>query len=163
MSLTNTQLQTLKSYILADPTLGPLTSGPGTDYGAIAAAMSELASPVVKAWPTNHDPQKTDAVTPWTAFDSITPAGKRESWIHAFLRYPRDYSNNAIRKWVTDVWGNATAASAAETILNGVLQDCTRVEAVIGGPTRTTGTVSAMKRQYEGGLSIADVAAMFNA
>lgn len=50
MAFTPAQAATLKAYILADPVMGPLTSGPGTDYSRIADLMSAPASPAFTVW-----------------------------------------------------------------------------------------------------------------
>lgn len=151
---------TIKAAILADPVLAPLASGPGTDYDAIAKALSAVASPEVLAWKTAVTPEDTDGATPWDQFDSIAQAGKRDSFLHAFLRYPRNYARNATRKWVTDVWGNATAGSNAEKILTAAREPALRVEVIVGGATKTTNNVSALDRNYQGGVAVNEVGAI---
>ena len=93
------------------------------------------------------------------ACDGLT-AGRRDSWAQ-FFAYARDYSKGAVRKWVTDIWGNATAASNAESILLGAgLRNITRAEAVLGGSAQaSTGAVSAIKLAWEGSLTDADIGA----
>jgi hypothetical protein len=161
MALTDTQKVTLKAYILAQPDLAPLTSGPGTDYGAIAAALNADASPVVKAWLPVATPDVVDEACNWTAFDAIT-AGKRDSWLGAFMVRNRDFTRAKVRNWVTDVWGNATAGSNAEAILLAVQENASRAENALGGATRTTGTVSGLARNFVGDVSLSEVSSMFN-
>lgn len=165
MELKPVHITRLKNHITADPVLGPLTSGPGTDYEAIVAAMNAEADPVTKAWRTAVDPKDTDGATPWANFDGITQAGKRDSFLHAFLRYPRDYSVRATRKWIADVWGNASVGSDAAAILNGAgVENATRAEVVInnGAAAVAQNSVSAINRPWVGQLTIADIAGMFN-
>ena len=159
MALTNAQRNTLKAYILADPVLSTKVSGPGTDRAFIADALSATASPAQKAWRTNVPAAEADDAPNYANFDSILP-GKRESW-GFFLRYPRDFTRNKTRKWVTDIWGNATAGSDAEAILQAGTENARLCEVVIGGSTKTTGTVSALDRTYIGIVTIDDVAEMF--
>lgn len=155
------QLATVKAYILADPTLSPMTSGPGADYQYLATYLDANADPVVLAWKTDMPPTDSDDAPDYATFDSIAQ-GKRESW-GFFLAFPRNFSRNKVRKWVTDIWGNATAGSNAEAILQAATEPAKRVQVVIGGNTKTTGTVTALDRTYTGGISISDISSMFNA
>lgn len=152
----------LKTYILSQPDLSVLTSGPGTDYGKIATLLNANASPQTLAWKNRMTPQEVDAASPWANFDSITQAGKRDSFLHAFLKYDRDFTSNPVRKWVTDVWGNATAGSDAEKILQAATENAKRVEVALGGNTKTTGTVTALARNYVGQVELSDIATIFN-
>lgn len=49
-SLTSAQYATLKAAILADNTLSPFTSGPTTDYGALANALNTAYTPAFYVW-----------------------------------------------------------------------------------------------------------------
>ena len=153
------QLQTLKAAILAetDPTFVEARTNGQTPL--MTAFYNGLASPAVKAWRTAVPPEESDEATPWANFDTITIAAKRDSYLHAFMRYPRDYSRLAVRKWITDVWGNATVGSNAATILTDAgLRSITRAEAVLGGSaTATTNSVSAIKLAWVGPLTDADI------
>jgi hypothetical protein len=164
MTTTNQQRGALKTAILAetDPTFVALRTSGAT--GAMADWLNLDKSPATKAWRVNVDPRDSDQATPWVNFDGITPAGKRDSYLHAFMRYPRDYSLNSVRKWITDVWGNATAGSDAEKILTGAgLRNISRAEAILGGNnTATTNNVSALKLGWEGPLTNDDVVQAIN-
>jgi hypothetical protein len=159
--LTIAQLQALKAGILAetDPTFVAYRTNGQTPL--IAAWLNAAKVPNVKAWAKDVDPRDTDEATPWTQFDSITQAGRRDSWVHAFMRYPRDYRKASVRKWVTDVWGNATAGSNSEAILVGAGQrNITRAEAILGGSTSVSvNSVSALKLDWEGPLTDMDISA----
>lgn len=159
MALSTSQLTALKAAILAetDPTFVGYRTNGQTDL--MRDWLNANKSPATKCWRTDVPAQDSDEATPWTAFDSITPAGKRDSWLHAFMRYPRNYSRNAVRRWVTDVWGNATAGSNAEAILTGAgLRNITRAEAILGGAnTATTNNVTALKLEWQGPLSSNDI------
>lgn len=158
--LTDAQKATLKAYIIADPALGPKTSGVNTDYQGIAEAMSAPASPVQLAWVTNATSDASDDAPDYSTYDSLV-AGKRDSW-NLFLRTSRNFTRNKVRKWVTDVWGNATANSNAEAILQSATVNAKRIEVVLGGTLKTTGTVAALDRNYVGSMDLAHVADIFN-
>lgn len=159
--LTPTQLATLKAAILAetDPTFVTYRTNGQTPL--MAEWLNAAASPEVLAWRKGVPPQDSDEATPWVNFDNITQVGKRDSYVHAFMRYSRDYTKASIRKWITDVWGNASAGSDAAAILLGAGQrPITRVEAILGGSTTaTTNSVSGLKLDWEGPVTDRDIGA----
>ena len=149
------QRQALKAHILADPALAAIASGPGIDIEGIRVALNANASPVTKAWKISVPQEDADDAPDYSTFDAIV-AGKRDSW-GFFLARSRDFTRNKVRKWITDIWGNATTNSNAEAILQAGTVNATRAEVVIGGTTRTTGTVSGLERTMVGELSQQDV------
>jgi hypothetical protein len=154
--MTPAQLATLKAAILADPALAAISNGPGTDYPAIAAAFNADATPTTLAWRTGVPASDSDDAPDMSTFDALT-AGKRDSWA-LFLGQPqRDFSRNKVRKWITDIWGNATAGTNAEAILLAGTEKASRAEVLFGGATKTTGTVSALDRVWQGEVTITDV------
>lgn len=68
----------------------------------------------------------------------------------------RDFSRNKTRKWITDIWGNATAGSSAEAIMQAATENATVAQVALGGTTKTTGTVTALDRAYAGQVSQED-------
>jgi len=91
-----------------------------------------------------------DEATPWTSFDTLdtqAQGGKKLSWIQ-FFNYPRNAAKGPIRKWVTDIWGNATAGSNGEAILLAFTENATVAQNAIGGTVRATNNVSALDRNY---------------
>jgi hypothetical protein len=158
--LTPAQLTTLKAAILAETNPGFVTARTLGQTTVMRDFYNAEAVPAVQAWRSSVPPEETDEITPWVAFDSLV-AGKRESWNGAFLRFPRDYSKAAVRKWITDTWGSATVGSNAETIMRGAgLRNITRAENVLGGTnTASTNTVSSRKLSWEGALTDADISA----
>jgi len=155
------ELNTLKTYILTQSDLIPLTSGPTTDRALLTEKLNANANPNVLAWRTSVAPEEMDEAADYTVFDSIS-AGKRDSW-GFMIAFPRNFTRNKIRKWVTDVWGNATVNSAAESILQAATEKASRAENALGGNSVTVGTVTAIKRNWEGDVTIQDIAEMFNA
>lgn len=154
MSLTTAQLQTLKAAIAAETNttfVGYRTSGA---TGAMADWYNGKSN--TDAWKTYMQAQELDEASDYSSFDSII-AGKRDAW-DLFLRYaPRDMSRNKNRKVVTDVWGNAVASSIAEAILQASTEKATRGELVFGSTSATTGTVTAIKRNFIGQIYNQDI------
>lgn len=123
--------------------------------------LNSAASPTILAWKENVPANDSDEAPDYSTFDSIVP-GKRDSW-GFFLRVPRDFSKNKVRKWVTDVWGNATAASNAEAILQTATEPLTNAQKILGqGNNATTGTVTATRRTFSGVLDITSVSVALN-
>ena len=150
MSLTTAQLTALKAAILAElnPTFVALRQAGAT--GQMAEWINGLLVPNQAAWLSSASAAELDDGADYSAFDSIV-AGKRDAWA-LYLRYaPRNMTQTRTRKVVTDVWGNATAASVAESILTAATRKITRGEGYLGGvATATTGTVTALKLAWEG-------------
>ena len=158
--MTPAQLATLKAAILADPALAAISSGAATDYPAIADALNAPSNPVVKGWITNVPASDSDDAPDMSTFDALA-AGKRDSWALFLGQDGRDFTRNKVRKWVTDIWGNSTAGSNAEAILQAGTVIATRAEVAIGGVTKTTGTVSGLVRICTGQVTVQDVNQMF--
>jgi hypothetical protein len=153
------QKTTLKAAILAEADPEFVAARNNGQTPLLVAWFNKPKVPAVKAWRANVQPAESDEATPWANFDAIAQAGKRDSYLHAFMRYPRDYSKGAVRKWITDVWGNATVGSDAATILtNAGLRDITRAEAVLGGTaTATTNSVTGVKLTWVGPMVDSDI------
>lgn len=152
-TLTNAQFQTLLAAVTGDATANGYKLA-GDSY-SLLAWCNGAASPAQPAWRLNVPAQDADEAATYTTYDSLI-AGKRDSW-GIFLRFNRDFSRNKVRNWVTDVWGNATAGSIAEAVLQAGTESATRAQAAIGGTSKTTGTVTALDRNYVGLVSQAEV------
>lgn len=156
MSLTQTQFNTLKAAIIANPTAGPLRTA-GDVYSLqlwCNAASAQLA------WNRAVSPQISDEAATYTTYDTLAQ-GKRDSWA-IFLMFIRDYGKVKIRNWITDIWGNATAGSIAEAILQAGTKAATNAQVAIGGTAKTTGTVTALKLNYEEDITIDEVSRLVN-
>lgn len=143
MPLKNVQLTTLKAAIAAETD----TTFVGYRNSGATGAMADWynLSSTTDAWRDNVTAQEIDEASDYSSFDSVA-AGKRDAW-SLFLQYsPRDMAKNKNRKVVTDVWGNATAGSIAESILQASVKKASKGEMVFGGSSATTGTVTAIKR-----------------
>lgn len=168
--MTPAQLQTLKTYILADPTLGPLTSGPGTDYGAIAAAMSADASPdfwIYRSALSRHEiltgtgPDGTTFA--WAGGAYITRSqGERDAFREMFNSTGAiNPALPSIQAAFADIFSGAGGVGNRTHITGMARRKATLVEKVLStgnGAVATPATAT-----YEGGLSISDVGQMFNA
>lgn len=161
MALTNQQIAALRVAINAetDPQVVQWRSPAARDDGSLRTWLNQPSA--TQAWGESVAAKTLDEGADYSTFDSIA-AGKRDAWA-IFLQYaPRDMSKNKNRKVVTDVWGNATAASTAEAILQAATQPATHAEAYLGGAAAATGTVSAIKRTWVGVVTLDDVATILN-
>lgn len=161
MSLTNQQIVALRAAINAevDPQVVQWRTPATRDDGSLRTWLNQPSATL--AWGESVPAKSLDEGADYSTFDSIA-AGKRDAW-GLFLQYaPRDMSKNKNRKVVTDVWGNATAASIAESILQASTLLATRAEAYLGGASASTGTVTAIKRAWVGTVTLDEVAAVLN-
>jgi hypothetical protein len=156
--LSTAQVATLKAFVAASVDASIVAARTAGATIALRDLLNADAAGPVKAWNVSVGAQTLDEATPWTSFDTLDSAaagGKKLSWLQVF-RFNRDFSKAAMRKWVTDVWGNATAASNAEAILQACLVNATVAQNAIGGTVRTTGTVSGLDRDFVGSVSQED-------
>lgn len=148
------QLQILKAAIDVETDAEFVALRNSGATGAMAAWYNVDSS--TDAWMTNAIGRVIDEGANYSTFDTIL-AGKRDAWA-IFLQYaPRDFSKNKNRKVVTDVWGNATASSVAESILQACVEKASRGELVFGSTNATTGTVTAVKRNWIGDITNTDI------
>lgn len=156
MSLLSAQLIILKAAILAEtnPTFVTYRNEGRTEDMRIWLDSDSNTD----AWNDNVIAKTLDEAADYTTFDNIA-AGKRDTW-SIFLAYaPRDMSKNKNRKVVTDVWGSAVTSSISESILQSCIEKASRGELVFGGNDATTGTVTAIKREWVGSISREDIEA----
>src|SRR5512139_1892871 len=150
--LTTEQRATVKAYILATPDLASKTSGPGTDYGYIASALSAPASPTFYVWRTSYSPEQIRAamtVNLGTAqLDALT-AGKRDSLLW-FIGATINPSDTSVQATLDDFCGSQNTLKAS--LLNGAKRAATLVEKLLA--TGTGSLASAATLTYEGGVSI---------
>lgn len=96
-------------------------------------------------------------------FDNLS-AGKRDAWRLLLGFAPINFSRNANRKAVVDVWA-ATASKPgddAPAVLAKLTRKATRAEAYFGGVSATSGTVTALKLNFPGQVSRDDVSRALN-
>ena len=160
--LTSAQLAILKAAILAETAGAFVTLRQQGATGAMAEWINGTLQPNVLAWKTAASANELDEGADYSAFDSVA-AGKRDAWSMFLMYAPRDMSKGRNRKVVTDVWGNATAASIGESVLLAATRKITRGEDYLGGSaTGTTGAVTARNLTWEGYLSNDDIVQAIN-
>lgn len=158
MSLSPTQLADLKAAIIADPVAGPMRAA--GDSFSLLAWCNAAADPVQLAWSVAVPAQVSDEAATYTLFDTLV-GGKRDSWA-LFLNFPRSFARNKIRNWVVDVWGAAIAASVAEGILQAGTENATNAQVKLGGTSKTTGTVTALDRNFTAKVTAAEATSLVN-
>jgi hypothetical protein len=153
--LSKSQLLALKADIAAqtDPVFVIERERRGT------AAMAEWynAKTASFGWRADVVRADYDDEPDYALFDTMS-AGKRESW-RLFIEAPRDFGRTKTRKWITDLWGAATANSASEGVLLAGTRKATRAEVLLAGASATTGTVTALRLQFAGSIGNDDVVA----
>jgi hypothetical protein len=87
-------------------------------------------------------------------FDGLT-AGKRDAWRLMMDNAPIDFGRNAMRKAAQDIWGNTDSIP----VLESLTEMATRAQALFGGNSKTTNTVTALDRAFEGELVSEDISA----
>jgi hypothetical protein len=144
----------LKAAIAAETDSAFVALRDSGQTGAMANWYNEFST--IDAWMPAVSAKILDEGADYSSYDTLA-AGKRDSW-DIFLRYgPRDMTKNKLRKVVTDVWGNAVAASISETILQGCLEKARKGELVFGVNSASTGTVTGEKRNWVGTLTNDDI------
>lgn len=152
MALTNAQRNTLLTAVKASPTAGPIRTN-GDVTGLLAWCNTPTAA---LAWAVAVPSLAVEEAPSYTTYDSLAQ-GKRDSWA-LLLNNPRNFAKNKIRAWVVDVWGNATAGSNSESVLQAGTEGVTNAQAAIGGSSKTTGTVTALDRAFPDAVSFDECA-----
>lgn len=165
--LTPQQSIDLKAYILNPANgLSQWTSGPGTDYGAIAAALNADANPVFKVWRTSvtrAEIQDDDAFA-WTLVDNLSTNSKYRIWEWMFDNAAGaiNPSKDNIRAGISATWvGTAQLVAVATMTLNKCKRNATRLERLFAAGTGTDATPG--KLVFEGSIDLSHIAEMFNA
>jgi hypothetical protein len=155
VSLNKSQLAVLKAAIASetDPAFVAERERSGT---AAMAAWYNVPTTTL-GWRSDVVRAEYDDEPDYTLFDTMS-AGKRDSW-RLFMETTRDFRRIKTRKWLTDLWGAATANSAAEGILLAGTRKLTRGEVLLAGGSATTGTVTALRIQQSGDITNDDVVA----
>lgn len=148
--MTIDQLATLRAAVFAAPTAAAMVAA-----GNVIALQGWCnGNSGSKRWLPAADTLAVEEAPSYTTYDTIAQ-GKRDSWL-LFLANPRDFGKPKVRKWVTDVWGNATAGSNAEAVLQAGTVNATRAQVALGGAAEAEGTVSAYDCTYEEDVDLTD-------
>lgn len=156
--LSDAQRITVLAALKANPTWELIRAS--GDTFALLDLLNGANVPATNAWRTDVSAQEADTAPDYSGFDTI-PAGKRESW-GFFLNFNRDFTQDKVRKWIIDVWGAATPNSDSAAILNAGVEPATTAQVVLSGQNKTTGTVSALARNFAGQVTIADANYLIN-
>lgn len=161
--LTDAQLPILKAHILASPDLAPLSSGPGTDYAAIAAALNLAASPDFWGYRTAvQEREFTDDLSAdgtswsWPAYIARS-VGEQNGWDRLFRSGPIDMSKSNVRQAFQDIFsGTQNNAPAQRTHCQAVARrKATRAERLYATGTGSTGSPGTFV--VHGSITIEDV------
>lgn len=153
--LTDTQKQTLANALRAE------TNQAVVDALAIRndVALTEWtnANSTADAWNNSMDARLLFMAMDITKYDNLT-AGKRDAW-RCILDYaPHDMAKNANRKAALDVWGTTDSVA----VLQSCVRKVTNGENYLGGTSATTNTVTALKLNFSGYISIQEVSESLN-
>jgi hypothetical protein len=160
--LTDQQKATLKAYILADPVLAPLTSGPGTDFNSIALALNADASPAFTVWRTSISRRDCQSEGfDWTQADNLTTGQARVwDWLFDGDSQSMNPSESGKRAGVSECWkGTAAKVANATFVLNQCKRSATQAEKVLATGTGTQAVPATMT--FEGAVSVGEIAGMF--
>ena len=152
--MTDAQLQTLAQSLRAE-----------TDPGVVAA-LSIRDDYTLMLWCNGASTQdawaEVDGRTLFelmtiTSFDSLT-AGKRAAWDLMLSYAPLDFGRKKYRDAMPDIWGSAPSVA----MLQGCTRKATRAEAYLGGSAATTNTVTALKLNAPGQVSVNEISDALN-
>lgn len=156
-ALTEVQQQTLAAHIRTNTDPAVAAALAVRNDMALADWYNQPATPAQSAWRIAVTDRELFEAMTQTIYDGLS-AGKRDSWA-LFLQFaPADMSRPALRAAVLDVW----PATPANVILNASIEPLRRVEAIFGGTPTTSGTVTAVRRNYVGPIHYNDVSDALN-
>ena len=150
--LTDAQKTTLKAYILADAVLGPISSGPATDYNSIMLALNADSTFIV--WKTSVSPSewRKAIVAAAVQLDNLT-VGKRDALLYV-VQDALDATVASTRTTIDDLCGTQNTLKAS--LLAAQKRKATVAEKVLSTGTGTDATPGLTT--FEGQVSVYDVA-----
>jgi len=125
------------------------------DDQAIADWYNQASS--TKAWRPIVEKQDLFDAMNLATFDSVA-AGKRDAWKIMLDMAPLDFTKASNRKGVVDIFATADATN----MLTACTENALQVELVFGGNSKTSGSVTAIKRNYIGATEAAEVSHVLN-
>ena len=153
--MTTEQMQTLAAHIRANTDPVIVAALAGRNDNAITDWYNTATT--TKGWQTSVGREVLFGSLNLTTYDGLT-AGKRDSFRLIFDSAPVDFTNDKIRAAIVDIFGavdEAVMLSAGTVFIN-------RVEEVFGGASATSGTVTAIKRNFVGTVSLNEVSVALN-
>lgn len=144
----------------SDPVLAPLVIS--RDNVLISDWLN--SSSTVNAWHESCNALELFQASDITKFDNLT-AGKRDAWRLMLDFAPHDMRINANRKAIVDIWEASTnkPGDDAPAVLTKCLRKATNGENILGGTKATSDTVTAIKLDFIGHISVEDISKAFNA
>ena len=122
------------------------------DFNALAAWLN--ANSTTQAWMDGVTKREMFEAMNISTYDSVS-AGKKESWQLMLSMTPIDMTRGGMRKGVLDIFATADA----NAMLAAFTEKASRAEEIIGGSSPTTGTVTALKRDWIGDVLATDLRA----
>lgn len=110
-----------------------------------------------KAWRDVVEKQELFDAMNLATFDSVS-AGKRDAWKIMLDMAPLNFTKASNRKGVVDIFATADATA----MLNACTENALQVELVFGGDSKTSGGVTAIKRNYIGATEAGEVSHVLN-
>ena len=162
--LTAQDRATLKAFIIADPTLGPISSGPNTNYDTIANVLSANAAPQFIVWKPLVQTTEVGQTVSYVAVVSMTDANRGR--ITTFIGMnPSSFSpeRSDIRTYWADTFSGALGGEGQAT--RDALEALWRRPARLAEKVLATGTGTTLSPAvlgYEGTISIGDVSLIIN-
>ena len=162
MALTVAQLATLKAHVLADPALVPFTSGPTTDYAAIAAALNAPSSPAFIVRRSSVQTDEVGRTVSYVAVASMTSANTGRIQLFYDMNPNSFFPSADVEQFFTDTFGGALGGQGQATrdaLVALWRRTATRAERVLATGTGTTNDPGRLV--FEGAVSISEVNQMF--
>lgn len=139
MSLTTTQIATLRADILADPALVQYAADARPNM--IVAAYNSPAAPTFRVWRTDVKPSDIATAFVWTEIDALA-AGKARIWEWMRLALVLNCGIANIRQGLNDAFSATTSTKLA--VLAVIKRDATRAEELFATGTGSDGAPGTM-------------------
>jgi len=156
--MTPQQQATLKAYILADPALAAISSGPATDYNSIAIALNAASTFVL--WRKSVTTAEVGNAVNYIAVEAMTDANRgRITTFYTMNPANFDPSRADMRSYWSNTFSGALGGQGQAT--RDALEALWRRNATVAEKTLATGTgtfASPGAPTFEGSVSISDVA-----
>jgi len=162
MALTPAQAATLKAAINADPTLAAMTSGPGTDFNAIAVAMNAASNPAFIVRKSSVQTDQVGKVVSYAAIGAMTSANTARISLFYDMNPTAFFPSADIEAFFADTFSGALAGAGQATrdalvaLWRRTATRCERLFATGTGDNANPGTLV-----WEGSVSLNDVAALY--
>ena len=113
------------------------------DYGGLADWCNDNSA--TKAWMSAASKRDLFEGMNIATYDAVS-AGKKDSWQMMMSVAPIDMSRAAMRKGILDIF----VIADANTMLAALTEWASNAELLLGGNSATSGTVTALKRNWSG-------------